>query len=271
MSIFKPFIWMFETENFGKRIAQLFAVTVLLYILSIACFFAGNMLNGCVERYFLYSGSILFFIASWLILQGYFWELTSNVISRDVDIAANNIYSGKIKNVYTVHLPDFKPMTFLWRGIASVVASILMVLPYALLVFSTTFTGTFLLPWDNINTYHSTYALSYNLLYLFFFIFMPAMLWNYAKQNSVVAVWNVRKAVFIIENYFFKYVGHTILFVLVYVLNCFVLFCIYNILTAWNVNDVCGLLLYFISAVIYLYTLHIYAYLLGTITPVCEG
>lgn len=264
MSIFKSFIWMFETDNFWKRVKQLFLIVILLYILSILCYFAGKIEGiGYIAKQVFYLGSILSVTFSWLILQGYFWNLTSNVISRDVDIVANNVYSGKIKNVYTIHLPEFKPIKFLWRGFASVVASILMVLPYSVLVFSTIFTASFSMPWDNIQMYHRIYTISYNLLYLFFFLFMPALLWNYAKQNSVVAVWNIPKAVYIVENYFLNYVGHTVIFILFYMLNCAVLLAIFKLFG----NTV----MYLASGILYIYSLHVYAYLLGTITPVSEG
>ena len=154
----------------------------------------------------------IFYISSSLVVQGYFWELTSSIISRDVDIVANNIYSGKIKSVFVISLPDFKPAKFIWRGFASIVASIMMVLPYALLVFSTAFTDVFTLPMLEIGNFHSIYAICYNLLYVFFFAFLPAMLWNYAKENSVFAVWNIRKAVYLLGTYPGKYI--------------FILFCI---------------------------------------------
>lgn len=264
MSILKPFIWMFETENFGKRIMQLLRVLILFFILTYICYFTSGMVQfNNFQKLLLCVAACVFYSFGWLIIQGYFWELTAKVISRDMDIEANNVYSGKIKSIYTVHLPEFKPMTFLWRGIASVVASIIMVLPYAMLVYSTMFTESFLMPWDNIQSYHHIYFVSYNLLYLAFFAFMPAMLWNYAKQNSVFAVWNIPKAVYLLENYFFRYVGHTILFVLFYILNCVILYWVYQ--TFGNTAA------YIVSAILYLYSLHVYAYLLGTITPVAEG
>ena len=158
----------------------------------------------------------IFYISSSLVVQGYFWELTSSIISRDVDIVANNIYSGKIKSVFVISLPDFKPAKFIWRGFASIVASIMMVLPYALLVFSTAFTGVFTLPMLEIGNFHSIYAICYNLLYVFFFAFLPAMLWNYAKENSVFAVWNIRKAVYLLGTYPGKYILNTFVFVIFY-------------------------------------------------------
>ena len=127
-----------------------------------------------------------------------------------------------------------------------------------MLVYSTIFTESFTMPWDNIDSYHKLYSASYNLLYLFFFAFMPALLWNYAKQNSVFAVWNVPKAVYIIENYFFRYIWNTILFVLFYLLNFFVLYQIYQQF---------GNIVYLAAGILYLYSLHVYAYLLGTLTP----
>ncbi len=263
MFILKPFIWMFETENFWKRIVQLLAVQLLFYILaSVFNYFIMLQDISFILKMLCYVLMFFSLVVPWLIFQGYFWRLTANVISRDMDIQSNSIYSGKVKSVFTIHLPEFKPAEFLWRGFASVIATIVMILPYAMLVYSTIFTESFSMPWNNIDSYHKLYSASYNLLYLFFFAFMPALLWNYAKQNSVFAVWNIPKAVYIIENYFFKYVGHTILFVIFYLLNFFVLYQIYQLF---------GNIVYLVSGILYLYSLHVYAYLLGTITPVAEG
>lgn len=260
----KPFVWMFEAENFWKRIVQLMAVQFLFYVLVYGFNYAGKFEQiSYISKLVCYYLVIISLAVPWLFLQGYFWQLASNVISREVDISANSIYTGKIKNVYTIHLPEFKPVAFLWRGIASIVASMIMVLPYVMLVYSTIFTESFLMPWDNIRAFHHLYFLSYNLLYLFFFAFMPAMLWNYAKQNSVFAVWNIPKAVYLLEHYFLRYVGNTILFVLFYILNCFVLYWVYQ--TFGNVVTC------IVAAIFYPYSLHVYAYLLGTITPVAEG
>ena len=259
MQILKPFIWMFETENFWKRIVQLLAVQILFYLLACVFNYLGKFQDiSYVLKIVFYILTILSLVLPWLILQGYFWNLTYNVISRDVDIKANSVYSGRVKNVFTIHLPEFKLATFLWRGFASVIATIIMIFPYAMLVYSTIFTESFTMPWDNIDSYHKLYSASYNLLYLFFFAFMPALLWNYAKQNSVFAVWNVPKAVYIIENYFFRYIWNTILFVLFYLLNFFVLYQIYQQF---------GNIVYLAAGILYLYSLHVYAYLLGTLTP----
>jgi hypothetical protein len=55
------------------------------------------------------------------------------------------------------------------------------------------------------------------LLYVILFglvgLLIPALLWNYAKQDSIFAVWNFSKAVHIMGTYFGKYLWNTILFI----------------------------------------------------------
>ena len=160
--MFEPFIWMFKAENFNKRVLQLFLSMLLLIIIALVLYaVSAFLINDFYIKYTLLILAAIFYISSSLVVQGYFWELTSSIISRDVDIIANNIYSGKIKSVFVISLPEFKPAKFIWRGFASIIASIMMVLPYALLVFSTAFTGVFTLPMLEIGNFHSIYAICY--------------------------------------------------------------------------------------------------------------
>ena len=213
------------------------------------------------------------------LIQGYFWELTASIISRDVDIAASNIYSGKIKSIFKISIPEFKPFAFIWRGFASVIASILMFVPFVLLVMSTLYTQIFFLPYDNIEFYHKLYAISYNIIYFLFFSLIPALLWNYAKQNSVVAVWDLRKAMYLLETYPLKYIWNSILFILFYLFNYAILYVvqkyIFNLnfvkIASTGVLSMSIFLFIFVTYLIYLYSLHVYSYLLGTIAPISES
>ena len=109
-------------------------------------------------------------------------------------------------------------------------------------------------------------------------MFIPALLWNYAARDSVFAVWNIRKAVHIMGNYTGKYIWNTLLYVLFYVVTSVLLSLI---ATALGIRDIANqmsmlniikLLVYLtISYLQYLYSLYVYAYLLGTIAPPAEG
>ena len=113
---------------------------------------------------------------------------------------------------------------------------------------------------------------------LFLLMFIPALLWNYAARDSVFAVWNIRKAVHIMGNYTGKYIWNTLLYVLFYVVTSVLLSLIAtalgirDIATQINVLNIIKLLVYLtISYLQYLYSLYVYAYLLGTIAPPAEG
>ena len=147
----------------------------------------------------------------------------------------------------------------------------MMVLPYALLVFSTAFTGVFTLPMLEIGNFHSIYAICYNLLYVFFFAFLPAMLWNYAKENSVFAVWNIRKAVYLLGTYPGKYILNTFVFVIFYLLNWLFVYGLILLTIPIQIQYLQVLICNFAASILYLYSLHVYAYLLATITPPGEG
>ena len=113
--MFEPFIWMFKAENFNKRVLQLFLSMLLLIIIALVLYaVSAFLINDFYIKYTLLILAAIFYISSSLVVQGYFWELTSSIISRDVDIVANNIYSGKIKSVFVISLPDFKPAKFIW-------------------------------------------------------------------------------------------------------------------------------------------------------------
>ena len=212
--------------------------------------------------------SFIIFAIPFLLVQGYFWELTECIISRNWDIKASNIYNGKIKNVFNVELPEINTLRFIWRGIASIVATTLMFLPFGLMIFSGALAvGISDLPRE-----------SFIFLYLFIISFIPALLWNYASTNSVFAVWNIRKAIYLMGNYTGKYILNIILFILFYTIDYALLF-LASILLGLNINstDITStkIVLFIIwvtfAYVKYFYSLYVYAYLLGTIAPPHEA
>ena len=276
----EPFIWMFKAENFKIRYLQLLISIAIFLSAAVVAYAIGSALpasSGAANTFLIISfvlPALLVFL-----IQGYFWELTASIISRDVDIAASNIYSGKIKSIFKISIPEFKPFAFIWRGFASVIASILMFVPFVLLVMSTLYTQIFFLPYDNIEFYHKLYAISYNIIYFLFFSLIPALLWNYAEQNSVVAVWDLRKALYLLETYPLKYIWNSILFILFYLFNYAILYVvqkyIFNLnfvkIASTGVLSMSIFLFIFVTYLIYLYSLHVYSYLLGTIAPISES
>lgn len=278
--MFEPFIWMFKAEDFRQRYLQLLVSIIVFLSISVILYLLGK---NIFEDFYFSKISLLLSVLLPLVLifliQGYFWELTANVIARDMDIVASNIYSGKIKQIFIVKIPEFKPFVFIWRGFASFIASILMFIPFVLLVISTQYTSIFFEPYENIDLYHKLYALSYNIIYFLFFALVPAFLWNYAKQNSVVAVWDLRKAIYIFETYPFKYIWNTFVFIVFYIFNYVILYGIQKYLfhfealkvIDFNIVNISAFAFILIAYLIYLYSLHVYAYLLGTITPISEG
>ena len=149
-----------------------------------------------------------------------------------------------------------------------------MFLPFALLVLSTSCTNVFIMPIECIEQYNSLYKICYDILYFMFLLALPALLWNYAKQNSIFAVWSVQKFVYLLDSYTAKYFINSIYFIIFYAINCVVLFAVhYGMLILGFTTEsyipqiVAGLF----ASFLYLYNLHVYAYLLGTITPVTEG
>ncbi len=283
--VLEPFIWMFKTKNFSKRYFQLLLTVIIFLTLAVLFYLSGSFLSTIypIAKFFLVVAVLLSALLT-LLIQGYFWELTAKIISRDVDIEASNIYTGKIEDIFIIELPEFKPIKFIWRGVASVVASILMFIPFILLVLSAQYTEVFLLPYDNIEFYKIIYMICYNIIYFCFFALIPAMLWNYAEQNSVVAVWNLRKATYLFETYSFRYIINTVLFIVFYLLNYYILsvflrvsgiyeylFKIQSIELLNSVATSIGVIIFLLLIyIIYLYSLHVYAYLLGTIAPHTE-
>ena len=142
----------------------------------------------------------------------------------------------------------------------------MMLLPFALLVTS----GTFLAAFSSLPI---TTAL---LLYVFLCAFIPALLWNYAVRDSVFAVWNIRKAIYIMGNYTGKYIWNTLLFIIFYLVDYALIAAIAFILGLNNIepgfwSGIRLLIFYIFSYIQYLYCIYVYAYLLGTIAPPHEG
>lgn len=193
-----------------------------------------------------YNLSLVLILIPCLLISGYFWDLVENIINADIDISANNIYNGKIIQNLKIELPEFKIFKLIWRGIASVFASFLIGIPYFILIYIFVSSGNiqFLPPW---------FILFFTLFYISFF---PALFWNYGKNNSVTAVFDIRKAVYISGNYPLRYCSHILGLILVYVISSIAEFALYQVLSYASIP---------IIWIISVYLLYVNAYILGTL------
>lgn len=274
----EPFVWMFRNKDFKKRFLQLCLTLIVALLILIGLLFSTNVIeftfiNGQILNILLV---VVCFFTS-LIIQGYFWELTSNIISRNWDISASNVYSGKIKARYFIDLPKFNVIRFLWRGLASVVATTMMMLPFVLVIYTFVLTTpAFNFDVEYIEELSVVYQVSCGIVLVMLFIALPALLWNYAKRDSVFAVWNFPKAFYLIDSYPLQYIKNLILFVIFYLLNTGIIYLLnYFFMIVMQLspqeNPFVYIMIGIISTFMYLYSLHVYAYLLGTIAPVSEG
>lgn len=274
----EPLVWMFRNKDFKKRFLQLCLTLIVALLILIGLLFSTNVieftfLNGQILNILF---TVVCFFTS-LIIQGYFWELTSNIISRNWDISASNVYSGKIKERFFIDLPKFNVIRFLWRGLASIVATIMMMLPFVLVIYTSVLTTpAFNFDVEYIEGLSVVYQVSCGIVLVMLFIALPALLWNYAKQDSVFAVWNFPKAFYLIDSYPLQYIKNLILFVIFYLLNTGIIYLLnYFFMMVMQLspqeNPLVYVMIGIISTFMYLYSLHVYAYLLGTIAPVSEG
>lgn len=276
--MFEPFVWIFKQENWKQNAKFLCLVPFGFLIIFLLLYFAGTMLclHNAVAQWSLCLLALLILFSALLLVQGYFWELVENIIFRGTDIVASDIYNGKIKQVYKIDLPELKVFKLIWRGLASIVATILMCLPAVLLIFTSAIT----LEYTTVNVFTvAGYSFGTIGICILVFIFTPALLWNYAKQNSVVAVWNIRKAIYIIGNYTGKYLLNSLIFFLFYAAQELFMVLLAKLLLfgTFDVNSI-GIfqvvrigLFALISYFMMLYSLYVYAYLLGTIAPSDEA
>ena len=265
----EPFYWMFKTEGFKEQVKYLFFIFFKFYLVAIGlALITANLVHDAIFSTILFIISFLFFVLPLFCIQGYFWCVTENIISREWDITSATVYNGKVKEIFKVKLPELNTGKFIWRGIASCVATLMMILPFTIILTTSAFATTF------ANIPIQTLLI----VYVFLTMFIPALLWNYAARDSVFAVWNIRKAIHIMGNYTGKYIWNTILFALFYILSASILSLIAMQLgvqegaTYTSILSAAKLLICLaITYLQYLYSLYVYAYLLGTIAPPAEG
>lgn len=256
--MFKAFTWMFQTENFKKQFFTIFLGGLLIYALGFGLIFTG--IQWLIPVAYLVS------IIPTLYVLGYFWNLAEQIINREMEIQANSIYNGKIKNLFTITLPELNFLRNIWRGIASIFAIILLILPFIGLLWLVNKNGTFAPAY-------------FTLMFAYLILLTPAMLWNYAYRDSVIAVWNLRKVIYIIGNYFFSYIGRVGLMVLIGLINYIIDFGLSKLLptTAEQMANlgvlsvISTIFICLVFGIKYLYFVFVNAYLLGTIAPTSEA
>lgn len=273
----KPFVWMFSTENFKKHFLYLFFVFFKFVIPAIILYVLGSCTIGNFSFWSYVLSGVLFF-APLLCIQGYFWELTSQIISREWDIEGANINNGKIKQIYQIKFPELNTRKFIWRGIASIVANFIMFSPLLAIFYFSFVAGFFGIQFFGTNMFENpSYYFAAILAWIIYGFLTPALLWNYAKQDSVVAVLNYRKAIYIAGNYTGKYILNCIIFIIFNTILSLTISAIFNLfsINTINLNEplTALTLLIFVTViyVMYIYCTHVNSYLLGTITPPCEG
>lgn len=278
--MFKPFSWMFKIDNFKEHFKYLFFILIKFFIPAICLSYLVLFCQALppLWGYVCCALSILLFIAPFLCIQGYFWELTSQIISRDFDVVGGNIYNGKIRQVYKIELPDINTKKFIWRGIASIVANLIMFLPLISILSGSFLLDNFGVSLLSVNSFETSGSMTALTGVAILYVFLaPALLWNYAKRNSIVATLNFPKAVYIAGNYTGKYILNGVLF---FVFN-FIMSGLTSILSYLQflltpaqrspLFVLCFFVSYVIGYLIYIYCIFVNAYLLGTITPAGEA
>jgi len=269
--MFEAFTWMFKKENFKKHFLYLTILTPVLYVSGFVVAFLGFMNGGyaTTEGIIMLGCAILLMAAGSCLPSGYFYDMTEKIIDRETRYTASNVYDGKgPKSYFVFDLPDFNLFKHVWRGIASIVATTLMVLPYIILMCFTIFANLLAGTLCHFNPLVMIGA------YIFYCLFFPALLWNYARTNSVFAVLNIFKAVNIIGNYTFAYIWRVLVFIIIFAFN-YVLDRLIVVISGLSsetadfslVNIVILLLVFSVIWLKNLYFWFVYAYLLGTLAP----
>ena len=262
---------MFKAENFTSHIQYLFKLVLISFILSCITLIIPYLFDNPNISLFI---SVLQYgipLIISLALTGYFWELTENVINRKTDIIASNVYQkNSFKHILTIELPELNFRKFLWRGFASIVATIIFLYPLVMLILFSLF-GAGLSGNFNIDT-----VMAYIGCYIFIGYLVPALLWNYAYRNSVFSMINIPKAVHIIGTYPFKYTVNVfilLIFVAIQYIISISLGMVFGISAAALKSGMSffSILYTFITSLFYIYWIYVNAYLIGTIVPADEA
>ena len=281
--MFEPFIWMFKLSNFKIHFLKLIIVSVILSLQAVILYYPMMKLFSTANSFFtyaLYTIIAIFVCCSpILFLQGYFWELSSQIIDRSSDITSTSIYANKVREINKIELPEWNVKRYIWRGFASIVATIIMLVPWATIIYFSISRDTHsinLIPSD-INPAVSIPLAAFIFL---FYLLVPGLLWNYAKTDSIMAPLNIQKSIYLFGNYTGRYLINIIIIFVVFTADMLLTFLLDSVFgltqlitnyTALNSIVLPILLTIIFSAIVlikWIYLVHVYAYLIGTITPV---
>ena len=275
--MFEPFIWMFKLPDFKIHFLKLFVVTVILSVQAIILFFPLMMLFSTANSFFVFAIytiiAVFVFCAPILFIQGYYWELTSQIIDRSSDIISTSIYAKKVREINKITLPEWDVRRYIWRGFASIIATLIMLIPWIAVIYL----NISQISRNNMNPAIGVPLICFAFL---FYLLVPGLLWNYAKRDSILAPLNIPKAIYLFGNYTGKYILNIIIMFFVYVFDIVLTYILNNIFGfSQMITGITGIkaLLFSLSIIIpylifmlvkWLYLIHIHAYLIGTITPV---
>lgn len=268
--MFEAFKWMFKNEKFREHVFYLikipFIYILIAVLLAVGAFYIKDLF--LIAAILMIIAAVILLMLLPLFYQGYFWELTMCITERKIDFSAPEIYKkGSIKEIASVELPELSAKRFIWRGIASIVATLLLIYPLAILFGISVFSMK-----TGFNMNIEAMFAAYGFAFAFIGFFIPALLWNYAVRDSVVAVWNVPKAIHIIGCYTVKYIWNILLMMFVCIANNFILMFISKISEAVimdsGVASLTALIIYGITYfAMYIYMIFVNSYLIGTIAP----
>ncbi len=279
----KPLIWMFGTKNFKEHYFRLLKIYLKFMVVAAILLVLYKGLELSLQwELGITVGLLACVIIPMLINQGYFWELTEETINRECDYTASNVYNGRVSEVYKIHLPIWNTKKFLWRGISSIVASIILYIPvvtlytYSMFQMADKNTGIYSIPFFSAYSFDVTPVM---LACLLIYFVTPGLLWNYANRNSIMSILNIRKAIYVMGNYTGRYFFNVLCFLVYFVADFFImcmLVKLFGISYMPNMDSNFITLAIFavyllITELKYLYLIYVYAYLLGTIAAPCEG
>ena len=263
--MFKAFCWMFADETVKKMVLKNCAIMSGVALVPIIILFLAAIISFN-SPFALMFGSALFILAVIclfippLLVNGYFWETTSNIIDRKTEIVSASTYDGNVKHVEKITLTNINIPKYLWRGFAASVAMLILELPVILIALS-------LIIFDVKQLWPGLLAVQIGI-----WILAPGLCWNYAKNNSIFSILNVYTAGHLIEEKFGRYVWNGFLSILNGILYFIMAFLLNNLFSAPlspDINNTLSLLKYciyiFIMYIPWLYTLHVQAFLIGTL------
>ena len=287
MFLIEPFCWMFKVKNFVKQFVLLVLIGVVSYLLTVLAQFLLENYVGIeqfIPHVILQVLSFVLLIVPALLLSGYFWCLADNIIDREQIPVANNVYNGKVKSRYIIELPDFNVQKFVWRGISSIFATIVLCIPYIYLITSSSGNFQTALEFWGLDT--ADPIIIGVVVFVVLGSVVPALFWNYARRDSILAVLNIFKASHIIMAYPAQYLINTLLFVLSTAIQAGIIILLAGLLgfttelasiTLPTVMDsikilygITFVIFLIISYIISVFGVFINAYLLGTIAPPSE-